>query len=173
MSDKKPDPNDIILGKSSKPVDSSRMHPLLSNEQVLKAQEKAKQRVEDERVKAALKDVEEQAYQEARLAAGFVAEGPAADIVQFTVNLPDPHINSCLGPINGAAIYWHGRTYPVPRHVANSLAEMQFRLWYQSAQQIHGQRLKDFYRVPHNTRLDGNNGEVVGGTMPTQSSGIH
>src|SRR5260221_2011235 len=181
MAEKK-DPNDIILGKKHEPMPaidmktdasseegadlSVRLHLLLTTQQVREAKEKARGRVDDERMKAALKTVEEEAYQQARLDAGFVMEGPAADIVQFTVNLPDPNINSCLGPINGQHVYWHGRTYPLPRHVANSLAEMQFRLWAYSAREIHGEKLREFYRRPHNTTIAGS-GEVVSGTIPT------
>ena len=148
-------------------IAEERLHPLLTNEQYRASQEKARKRVEDEAIKAAQKDVEGKAYDEARLAAGFVAEGPAADIVSFHVNLPDPDINSCLGPINGSSVYWHGRTYQIPRHVANTLAEMQFRLWYTSAREIHGQKLREFYRKESPVTINGSTGEVVGGVMPT------
>jgi hypothetical protein len=184
MAEKK-DPNDIILGKkheaipsvemklAEKPSEShadltKRLHPILTNEQYHAAQEKARKRVTDEAIKAAMSEVEAKTYEEARLAAGFVIDGPAMDIVHFTVNLPDPKINSCLGPINGAHVYWHGRTYQLPRHVANSLAEMQFRLWYYSAREIKGEKLRDFYQRPHDTVL-GADGEVVGGSIPSNS----
>lgn len=80
--------------------------------------------------------------------------GHLDEIVTVTIDLAPyaPHIL-----VNGHA-YWHGQSYPVPRHVAASLQETMFNTWrHQST--IRGESLNEFYAKKHVNDL-----YAVGGT---------
>lgn len=68
----------------------------------------------------------------------------ADEIVNVHVDLA-PYAPNIL--VNGQA-YWHGRTYPVARHIANSLQDTMFRTWQHQAE-IKGESLKEFYAKKH------------------------
>lgn len=76
------------------------------------------------------------------------------EIVTVTIDLA-PYAAHIL--VNGHA-YWHGRTYPVPRHVAVSLQETMFNTWRHQSE-IKGESLKEFYAKKHVEEL-----YKVGGT---------
>lgn len=68
----------------------------------------------------------------------------ADEIVNVTIDLA-PYAPSIL--VNGLP-YHHGRTYPVPRHVASSLQETMFNTWKHQGT-IKGESLSEFYAKQH------------------------
>jgi hypothetical protein len=70
--------------------------------------------------------------------------GHQDEIVSITIDLAPfaPHVN-----INGKC-YYHGRTYPVPRHVADTLRDQMFMTW-KHQNQIDGKDLNQFYAAKH------------------------
>lgn len=68
----------------------------------------------------------------------------ADEIVNIRIDLA-PFAANVL--VNGQA-YWHGRMYPVPRHVANSLQETMFNTWKHQGT-IKGESLTEFYAKKH------------------------
>lgn len=71
------------------------------------------------------------------------------EMVNITIDLPTfaPYIN-----VNSTA-YWHGRTYPVSRHVADSLRDQMHMSW-KHQNQIDGKSLTDFYAQHRVANLD-------------------
>jgi len=138
-------------------------HPVLTDEQYQKAQQKARDRVEKERVEAAMKEIEDKEYSKEQRAAGMSKSNVKEDLVSYTVDLVDPDINSCL--IVNFKQYWHGHTYEVPQHVADYLSEMSFRLAKYTSREIEGKKDREFYRKKRNITL-GPSGEIVAGSMP-------
>ena len=82
------------------------------------------------------------------------------EMVSITIDLPTftPGIN-----IN-SMMYWHGRTYNVPRHVADTLRD-QMHLSWAHQNQIDGKSLTDFYAQKHIADLYkvGTKGETLSG----------
>jgi len=78
----------------------------------------------------------------------------ADEIVNVTIDLA-PYAASIL--VNGMP-YHHGRTYPVPRHVASSLQETMFNTWKHQGT-IKGESMSEFYAKQHVDNL-----YKVGGT---------
>lgn len=80
------------------------------------------------------------------------------EIVNITIDLPlfSPHIL-----INSQA-YWHGHTYPVPRHVADTLRSQMFNSWKHQSE-IEGKSKQAFYAEKHIADLykPGSQGTVV------------
>src|SRR6185437_15513373 len=93
-------------------------HPVLTDEQYQKAQQKARDRVDKERIEAAMKEIEEKTYTDEQRALGISKSDLKDDLVSITIDLVDPDINSCL--VINFKQWWHGQTYHnVPRHVAD------------------------------------------------------
>ena len=82
------------------------------------------------------------------------------EIVSITIDLPifSPHIL-----INGQA-YWHGHTYSIPRHVADTLRSQMFCSW-QHQSTIEGRSKQEFYAQKHVQDLykPGTTGSVLSG----------
>jgi len=138
-------------------------HPVLTDEQFQKAQQKARERVEKERVEAAMKEIEDKEYGKAQRAAGMSKSDLKDDMVSITIDLVDPDINSCL-MINFKQ-YWHGQTYEVPRHLADYIQSQSFNLARYTSREIEGKKDREFYRKKRNITL-GPSGEIVAGSMP-------
>jgi hypothetical protein len=128
-----------------------RLHPVLSNVEVLEARKKARARLDAERKKAALKAVEEAELERLREEEGMAAEGTAGEMVTITVDLPE--FGNRL--VVNSRPYWHGHSYTVPRHVSDSLRETMFRMWRHQETEIEGRNLTQAYRRPHNTGVSG------------------
>ena len=138
-------------------------HPVLTDEQFQKAQQKARERVEKERVEAAMKEIEDKEYGKAQRAAGMSKSDLKDELVSITIDLVDPDINSCL--VVNFKQFWHGQTYEVPQHVADYLNEQMFRLAKYTSREIEGKKDREFYRKKRNITL-GPSGEIVAGSMP-------
>lgn len=133
-----------------------RLHPILSNEKVLELRKKARGQIMAEKVKAAEADflLEEKA----RLAReeGLVT-GNAVKDEPVTISL-DLAEHSDRITLNGVP-YWHGMTYTVPRHVADTLREMQSR-GHDHQRQVEGKPHADLFRRPHLTVFNARTGDV-------------
>lgn len=68
----------------------------------------------------------------------------ADEIVSIHIDLA-PYAPSIL--VNGTP-YWHGMTYPVPRHIAASLQDTMFMTWKHQGT-IKGEALSEFYAKKH------------------------
>lgn len=136
-----------------------RLHDILSNEEVLEARAKARATLDKERRTAAMKDVEARETRRLRLEDGLTSGiGYLNEIVDVTIDLPPVAAFILVnGPMGHA--YHHGRTYPVPRHVANSLNETMGRMWRQ-ADQEDGKDLTQTYGRKRNTTINGRTGST-------------
>lgn len=126
-----------------------RLHPILTNDEVLAAREKARTRLAAERRKDALKAVEEQELEALKHSDGMIVGNEMDEIVACTIDLPEfaPNIT-----VNGQP-YWHGRTYDMPRHVAASLMEQQQNCWNHQRREFDGKVTPDSYRRQHLTKI--------------------
>lgn len=119
---KKSDDAPIKAAKVEEPKPEHFYHPVLTNALYLEAQGKARKRLEAERTKAAMKFVEDQETDRLRLEEGLVVGGIADEMVNIIVDLAE-YADRIV--INHKP-YFHGRTYAVPRHVADSMREIMF-----------------------------------------------
>jgi len=138
-----------------------RLHPILTNAEFRAAQEKARKRVEEDARKEALKHVEQATYDEMRGKSGIRTGDPAKDeLVSILLDLPE-FTDRIV--INGFA-YLHANTYTIPRHVADSLREIQSRAW-DHQYEIDGKSMRDRARAPRNTIFNARTGAVISGPM--------
>lgn len=99
-------------------------HPILTVEEQRAAIKKARDRVAKDNKAEALKALEQQHYDQERGRGGLRTGDPVKDeLVYITLDLAEH--SDCLR-INGHT-FWHGQTYRLPRHVAESMREMQQR----------------------------------------------
>ncbi len=121
--------------------------PLFTAKEIAEIKAAARDEVLKDKKAAAKKKMMADEKQRLQREEGFTTGNSHADeIVTVYVNLAPyaPHIL-----VNGHA-YWHGQSYPVPRHVAASLQETMFHTWkHQSA--IRGESLSEFYANKHVT----------------------
>jgi len=93
---------------------------LLTADEIEGAKAKARTKVEAERKKAALARIEAEETDRLKVEEGLVTGDEAKDeMVNITIDLPEyaTDIKINMRP------YWHGHTYLVPRHVADTLRE--------------------------------------------------
>ncbi len=141
---------DIDLGlDDEEPV---RLHPILSNEEVLAAKASARSKVQAERRKAAMAAVEEEETRRLRREEGLTTGvGAKDDIVNITIDLPPfaPDLK-----VNFDQIFTHGVTYPVPRHQADTLAEMMSRAWLHE-DEVKGRSKAEHYGIARHAKMSG------------------
>lgn len=125
-----------------------RLHPILSNEEFEAAKLAARAALETERKKAARKAVLETETQRLREEEGMSAGGVKDEKVRIMLDLA-PHSPYIL--INSRP-YYHGQTYTVPRHVAETLREVQQRGW-RHQDEIDGKSLSEHYQRARQTEL--------------------
>ena len=126
-------------------------HPILSVEEQKRAIIKAHERVKETKRQAALKALEEQEQQRLLGKTGKSIGDPMKDeLVSITIDLPEfaPSI------IVNSEPYYHGQTYTVQRHIADSLREQQARSWNHQ-NEIEGKGIADRFRRPHNRIISG------------------
>lgn len=118
MTDDEPD----ILGEAAK----NDHHPLLSDKEVADAVAEARARVRKEAVAAAKKKViDDEVLRLKREDGKHTGDGVRDEMVPIYIDLAE---HSSHLSVNGEP-FWHGFTYTVPRHVANSLREQMARGW--------------------------------------------
>lgn len=104
--------------------DEERLHPILTNKEFREAQAKARKQLSAEERKKAFDEVVKAEIEKQRGPAGLLTGKPELDeMVDYTIDLPE---FAASVVINGQA-YWHGQTYKIPRHVANTLSEQVHR----------------------------------------------
>lgn len=124
-------------------------HPILSVEEQRKAIATARARVSADAKKEALKQFEAQVYDRERGRTGLRTGDPAKDEpVSVTLDLAEH--SSCI-TLNGAP-YWHGFTYTVPRHVADTLREIMSR-GHDHQNDLDGKGLSERGRKPRLTLI--------------------
>ena len=119
--------------------------PILSEKEIAAIKAEAKAKILAERKSAEKKKILEQETQRLKNEEGLVTgDGYKDEIVSITVDLApfSPSIN-----INGRP-YWHGRTYNVARHVADTIRDQMFQTW-KHQNEIDGKSLSDFYAKKH------------------------
>lgn len=145
--------DDIIGGEA---VEEERLHPILSNADVLKAREKARTRVDADRHAAAMKAIEDTEVERLRVEEGLTTGITDEDrIVSFTVDLPAYAANILIN----RRPYWHGHSYDVPIHLARTLADEQFKAWRHD-DQIDGKSITQMYAQKRNTMINARSGAV-------------
>lgn len=154
----KKDELDDLMGVGPEDQGEERLHPILSNEQVMEARAKARKAIEAQRVAAAMKAEEEKETRRLSREEGLTTGvGYLEEIVHVAIDLPrsSPHIS-----LNGGTrVYWHGQGYDVPRHIANSLAETMYRCW-RAEEQADGKSLDQMLHTPRNPTISGRSGAV-------------
>ena len=123
-------------------------HPVLTDLQIMEAEEKAEQSLKADQVKTALKAIEAAHTNKLRQERGMVVGGRSDDMVTITLDLAEH--SACL-TTNGRP-YWHGQTYTVPRHVADDLRSRMFMGW-RHQNDIDGKSLTQFYQRHRNTTV--------------------
>lgn len=119
------------------------LHAFLSNDDVLAAKAKARTKLEAERRTKAMKRIEEEEMERLRLEEGLTTGDQVKDeLISITMDLAQ---HSDKVTINGRP-YWHGFTYDVPRHVADTLRESMSRGW-QHQDEIDGKNRAQQYQT--------------------------
>jgi hypothetical protein len=136
MSDKTPE----FIEDDGKP-EAETEAPILSAKEVEAIKAEAKAKILAERKSAAKADLLARETQRLKNEEGMVTGlGHQDEIVNITIDLPTfaPSININMRP------YWHGHTYPVPRHVAETLRDQMQNCW-RHQNQIDAKDLASFY----------------------------
>lgn len=143
-------PRPVKEAKKAKPAeDEPRLHPVLSNEEVEAARAKARKEVEADRKAAATKAyIAEEKLRLQREEGLVTGDGVKDEIVHITLDLAE---HSGKITLSGTE-YHHGFGYDVPRHVADTLREIQAR-GHNHQNEIEGKMIADRFRRPHNTSL--------------------
>lgn len=122
MSEK--DPTDPLAAWENATGENLPAHPILNPEQVAAALAKARKLVEDQRIKAATQALVEAEVDRLKQEEGLVTGIEAKDeMVTITLDLAE---HSDKITLSGRP-YWHGHTYTVPRHIADTLRDIQFK----------------------------------------------
>lgn len=170
MDDKKPDSKPVETIKAARPAElpsaepapweaealpetlpehAKYRHAVLTDAEIDKAKAAAAAKLQKERVAAAMKAIEQDELQRLREEMGLVVGGVADEMVSITIdNAQAQELHPCL-MINGRA-YWHGHTYTVPRHVADTLRDMMYRTWVHE-RDIDGKGWLQFYQKKRQT----------------------
>lgn len=130
------------------PAQEERLHALLSNAEVEEIRAEARAKLEKERIAAAKKALLAEETERLRMEEGLVTGGPGDEMVDITIVLAQ-HSDRLLVNMKP---YWHGRTYRVPRHVANSFREMMYR-GERHESEIKGNSMASFYQNARETKL--------------------
>lgn len=160
----KKDEFDDIMGDAPQEASGEdRLHPILTNADVREAQANARKKVDDDRRKAAMKDVEKRESVRLRMEEGLTSGIDYLDeMVDVTMDLPPwaPFISvNGSSPGQGGRVYHHNRTYSVPRHIANSLNETMYNMRRQ-VDRDDGKDLAQSYARKYNTTISERTGAV-------------
>ncbi len=124
--------------------------PVLTPAEIAAIKKEAKDKILAERKSAAKVKLLAEETQRLRVQEGMVTGlGHLDEIVNITIDLPTfaPSININMQP------YWHGRTYAVPRHVAETLNSQMFTCW-KHQNEVDGKSLGQFYAIRRATTMD-------------------
>lgn len=136
-----------------------RLHPILSNAEVLQALANAKAKLIKEQKAAAMKDVEARETRRLRMEEGLTTGVTSADeMVTIAIDLPTWVAFLNVDMTNGVQ-YWHGQTYTVPRHKADTLREMMGRA-HRLDDEVEGRSLTQHYNVTKRPVINAVTGEI-------------
>lgn len=138
---------------SAPEVEEKRLHQILSNDDLAKAKAEAARRVMEARHKAAYDRAVAEEEERLRTEEGLTTGNPIRDeIVNITIDLPRFGNNLMVnGPMG--MVYHQGMTYPVPRHVADSLCEMMFAAW-KAEDNMEGRDILQQYRQKRSSAIN-------------------
>jgi len=148
------DPNSIeseLMGEAPAPG-------LLSEKDIATAKARARKKLDDQLRAAEMARIEEEeTFRLLREEGKRTGIADKDEIVNITIDLPEfaPNLLINMEP------YWHGYTYSVPRHVADSLREMMQRLWGHQQEVIEGKSREQQLRSPHPVALSATTGQRV------------
>lgn len=115
------------------------LHQLLTNAEVLEIRSEARKKLLERQKAAARKDLLAQETERLAQEEGMVTGARELDeMVSITLDLAEHSANIVLS----GRPYWHGHTYTVPRHVAQTLGEVMFR-GHEHQRVIDGKSLKE------------------------------
>lgn len=125
-------------------------HPILSAEEVEAARAKARALIETKRKKAATDALIAEETRRLEQEEGLVTGNEVKDeMVSIHLDLAE---HSSRIVLSGTP-YYHGQTYTVPRHVADTLREIQSR-GHDHQSEIEGKNIADRFRRPRNTVIN-------------------
>lgn len=140
------DIDDLMGGGEDEPL-----HDILSNKEVEAARKEARERVEKERKSSAKARLIEEEINRLKNEEGLVTGSEEKDkLVHITIDLAE-YVDRIM--LNGV-VYLQGQTYTVPRHVAQSMAEIMFNTW-RHQNQVDGKDLRSFYQKKKGEGLSG------------------
>jgi hypothetical protein len=138
-----PDIDDLMGGEPS-------AHPLLSDAEIDAAKKKARDQImkakKDAAILSLIEDEKGRLLREEGLTTG---DGVKDEQVKITVDLPE----FCDKITFNGQPYWHGHTYQLPRHVADSMREVIQNTWRHQDREIDGKDLNAIYRRKGQTVL--------------------
>lgn len=124
-------------------------HPLLTAAEVAEAKAKARSKLDKERRLAAMKAVEDAETERLKREEGLVTgDGAKDEMVDITLDLAPFTEKIVLNSVP----YWHSFTYPVPRHVADTLRDIQAQGW-KHQDEIDGKGLAQHYQANRRTHI--------------------
>lgn len=119
--------------------------PMFSAKELADIKEQARKEILADKRAAAKKDMLATEKLRLQREEGLTTGNSHADeIVNVTIDLA-PYSAAIL--VNGLP-YHHGRTYPVPRHIAMSLQDTMFNTWKHQGT-IKGESMSEFYAKKH------------------------
>lgn len=114
-----------IDAKMKLELEGSNPHELTAKD-IAEAKAKALDTLQKDKRATAIKKLIADETERLKMVEGMVSGDPVADErVNITIDLPEFSANITIN----MEAYWHGQTYNVPRHVANTLREIQQRTW--------------------------------------------
>jgi hypothetical protein len=149
--------------------EAERLHPILSNAEVLEIRAKAADKLVAERKKAAAKQLEDETLSELRREQNLkTGEGVKDELVTVTLDLAE-HSDRIV--LDGKA-YFHGRTYhDIPRHLADTLREIQARGW-KHQDEVDGKDLVQQHRANRQFQMMAK-GAPGGKTLSATTGAVH
>lgn len=124
---------------------------ILSQADIEQIREKARKTVLAEMKKSAAAALLEQEIVNARREMGFQTDDDRKNEMVFcTIDLAEHSTCISINSFN----YWHGQTYKVPRHVADTLAEIMAR-GHRHQDELDGKSLRQHYQKPRADVISG------------------
>ena len=125
-------------------ADEPRLHSILTNEEVEEAKQKARDTIMAKRRLAAKKALIEAETARLEREEGLVTgDGPKDEMVTLHLDLAE-HSDRII--LSGTT-YFHGSIYTVPRHVADTLRDIQAR-GHEHQNQVEGKDIANRFRRP-------------------------
>lgn len=141
---------------ASKVPEETRLHPILTNEQVELARRRALDKIQKEREKAAMADVEAKETERLKREEGLTTGiGVEDELVHVIIDVPEwvPWI-----AVNGQP-YWAGFSYQVPRHLQRTMQEQMQNAW-RTHDLADGKSIAQQFQSRRQTTINGETGAI-------------